>query len=120
MQDTDHFAWAIVGPGKIAHQFAGAVAGLPATHVRSVFGRNLQRAHDFARHWPDNGQVPTVAASLQDLLADHGVHGVYVATPHAQHGEAVRQSLLAGKAVLCEKPLVPNLAEGRELVALAR
>ncbi|HEY1090834.1 MAG TPA: Gfo/Idh/MocA family oxidoreductase, partial [Burkholderiaceae bacterium] len=42
------------------------------------------------------------------------------ATPHAQHGEAIRACLLAGKPVLCEKPLVPHGALGRELVALAR
>lgn len=118
------FAWAIVGPGRIAHQFAGAVATLPATHVRSVYGRNRANAQAFAERWPRQdtagGGVPRVAASLDDLLADPGVHGVYVATPHAQHGEAVRAALLAGKAVLCEKPLVAHLAEGEHLVALAR
>jgi predicted dehydrogenase len=117
---TPEFAWAIVGPGRIAHQFAGAVTGLPATYVRSVYGRNADNADAFARQWPHQGQPPRVATSLDDLLADPDVHGVYVATPHAQHGEAVRASLRAGKAVLCEKPLVPNQAEGRQLVALAR
>jgi predicted dehydrogenase len=43
----------------------------------------------------------------------------YIATPHAQHGEFVRQCLEAGKPVPCEKPLVPNLAQGTSLVELA-
>ncbi len=120
----DSLGWAIVGPGKIAHQFAGAVAALPHTHVRSVYGRNRANAQAFADHWTPKAAAPGdtvhVATSLDELLADPGVHAVYVATPHAQHGAAVRAALLAGKAVLCEKPLVAHLAEGEQLVALAR
>ncbi len=119
MHDTS-FAWAIVGPGAIAHRFAEAVQGLPNTHVHAVLGRDAERAQSFAARWTRNGVVPQVCTALAALLSDPGVHGVYVATPHAQHGDVVRACLLAGKAVLCEKPLVPNLAQGQQLVDLAQ
>jgi predicted dehydrogenase len=59
------------------------------------------------------------ARSIAEILEDPLIDGVYVATPHAQHGEFVRQCLEAGKPVLCEKPLVPNLVQGTSLVELA-
>ena len=120
MQDTTSFAWAIVGPGAIAHRFAEAVHGLPNTHVHAVVGRDAQRAQAFAARWSDNGNAPQVLTDLGLLLSDPNVDGVYVATPHAQHGDIVRACLLAGKAVLCEKPLVPHLAAGQQLVELAQ
>ena len=60
-----------------------------------------------------------MASDLADILEDPLVDAVYVATPHVWHGEFVRRCLAAGKPVLCEKPLVPALAEGAFLVDLA-
>jgi len=48
------------------------------------------------------------------------VHAVYVATPHPFHPEPVRDSLAAGKPVLCEKPMTVNAAGTRALVELAQ
>jgi predicted dehydrogenase len=115
------FAWALIGPGKIARRFAGAVAEIPGAGLRAVLGRDATRAGDFAANCTNgDGSHPVVAKSMEALLADPLLDGVYIATPHAQHGEWVRQCLDAGKAVLCEKPLVPNLAQGRALIDLAR
>lgn len=115
------FAWAIVGPGRIAARFAEAVQALPGMRLHSVQGRDAARIQAFAEAWSRPGRPPVRSvATLPALLADPEVDGVYVATPHALHGGAVRAALLAGKPVLCEKPLVPTLAEGQALVALAR
>ena len=54
------------------------------------------------------------------MLGDRHIDGVYIATPHALHGDAIAQCLSAGKAVLCEKPLVPTRAEAQQLVSLAK
>jgi len=115
------FAWGIVGPGRIAHRFAEAVHGLPGTYVRSVLGRDAGRVGRFVADWSRPGkQPPSAVPDLGTLLLDPGIDAVYVATPHASHGAFVRECLQAGKAVLCEKPLAPNLAVARELVALAQ
>jgi predicted dehydrogenase len=115
------FAWALIGPGKIARRFAGAVAQMPGAGLRVVLGRDATRAADFAANCVNiDGSRPVVARSCDELLADPLIDGIYIATPHAQHGEWVRQCLEAGKPVLCEKPLVPNLAQGQALVDLAR
>jgi len=115
------FAWALVGPGRIARRFAGAVSEIPGAGLRAVLGRDATRAADFAADCVNcDGSRPFVAMSCHELLADPLIDGIYIATPHAQHGEWVRQCLDAGKPVLCEKPLVPNLAQGQALVDLAR
>ena len=115
------FAWALIGPGRIAHRFAEAVSALPGTHLRSVHGRDPAKAAAFAAQWARAGQPAVrVEPELHTLLHDPQVDAVYIATPHASHAGFVRQCLQAGKPVLCEKPLVPTLAQALELVALAQ
>jgi predicted dehydrogenase len=118
MNDAD-FRWGLIGPGAIAHRFAEAVQALPGTRLVAVAGRDEARSRAFAERWSGPAPVaavPTVAA----LLARGDLDAVYIATPHSAHADAVQACLHAGLPVLCEKPLVPTLAQARPLVALAR
>jgi len=54
------------------------------------------------------------------VLADPTVSAVVIATPTSTHYKLVYEALMAGKHVLCEKPLCQTLAEGQDLVSLAR
>ncbi len=118
---TTDFRWGLVGPGRIAHRFAEAVQRLPSCTLAAVCGREPARAAAFAERWSVPGRpAPAVAATLPELLQRGGLDAVYVATPHAFHGEAVAACLAAGVPVLCEKPLVPSAAQARPLFALAR
>jgi predicted dehydrogenase len=115
------FAWALIGPGAIAHRFADAVHQLPGTYLHTVVGRSTPKARDFADTWSRDGvPQPQATDDLATVLRDPAINAVYIATPHAQHGELVRQCLLAGKAVLCEKPLVPTLHQAQALIQLAQ
>ena len=109
--------WGVIGPGRIAQRFAQALATLPGARLTAVAGRNPEHAAAFARQW---GAPATLHASAAALAADTAVEAVYVATPHTGHSDAVRACLLAGKPVLCEKPLAPTAAEADALLALAR
>ena len=113
------FAWAIIAPGRIARRFAAAVTAVEGSRVAAVYGRDLSRAEAFASEHCASFS-PYASDDLSAVLADPAIDAVYIATPHAQHGEFIRAALLAGKPVLCEKPLVPNLREGEALVNLAR
>lgn len=123
MNDTP-FTWGLIGPGKIARQFADAVHRLPGSQLGLVYGRDMAKAEAFATHWMRDDEFgqsrPRFTADLQALLDDATIDAVYIATPHSQHGEAIAACLAAGKPVLCEKPLVPHLAAGQRAVALAR
>ena len=48
------------------------------------------------------------------------VDAVYIASPHGTHEAYVRRALLAGKHVLCEKPMAFTEQSCRELFAMAR
>ena len=116
----DHFAWGLVGPGRIAQRFADAVHRLPAQRLVGVQGRDAARAAAFAAAWTKDGATVQATTDLDALLADAAIDGVYIATPHAFHGAAIERALQAGKAVLCEKPLVPDAATAERLAELAR
>ena len=58
--------------------------------------------------------------SLEELLADPAVASVHIGTPNKLHFPMAKAALLAGKHVLCEKPLAMTSQETAELVALAR
>lgn len=113
--------WALVGPGRIAHAFAKALHSLPDAALVAVCGRDADRAQAFAREATPSGvEQPEVCTDLAARLARGDIHAVYVATPHAQHAEAVAIALRAGCGVLCEKSLTPGRAQAEPLVALAR
>ncbi|MDB4442199.1 Gfo/Idh/MocA family oxidoreductase [bacterium] len=57
--------------------------------------------------------------ALTDVLTRDDIEGVVIATPAETHFNIARESLLAGKHVYVEKPLVLEEAEGYELIDLA-
>ncbi|MBQ7387687.1 MAG: Gfo/Idh/MocA family oxidoreductase [Clostridia bacterium] len=66
----------------------------------------------------DNG-IHTYS-SLEDILADSDVDIVLCATPNDVHKDIVVKSLLAGKNVICEKPVALSVADFDEMVAAAK
>ena len=58
--------------------------------------------------------------ALTDVLSNKAIQGVVIATPAETHFNIARESLLAGKHVYVEKPLVLREEEGQELIELAR
>lgn len=57
--------------------------------------------------------------NYREILEHPQIHGVVIATPTATHFKFVKEALLAGKDVLCEKPLCTTEEEAQELIDLA-
>jgi predicted dehydrogenase len=75
------------------------------------------RAPDKARAYADEfGGEP---CGYRELLDRPDVDAVYIGLPNALHHEWARQALLAGKHVLCEKPLTTDQASAKDLEDLA-
>jgi len=52
-------------------------------------------------------------------MADPAVEAVHICTPNSLHFQMAKDALLAGKNVLCEKPLVGSLAQVERLMRAA-
>lgn len=103
----------IIGNGMATRVFhAPYIRACEALDLRAVVSRRT----DAAPPAPGVAIVPDVAT----LLADPAIGLVVVATPSATHGAIARQVLEAGRHVVVEKPFTLDLAEARELAALAK
>ena len=63
--------------------------------------------------------IPRVYGSLEEMLAAPDIDVVHLATPNYLHHPHAKAALLAGKHVVCEKPLAMTTAETGELLRLA-
>jgi predicted dehydrogenase len=107
--------WGILATGKIARTFTEDLVRLDDHRVVAVGSRNMASARDFAAEFG----IERAHGSYEALAADEGVDVVYVATPHSGHFAAARLCLLAGRAVLVEKPFTATVGEAEELIRLA-
>jgi predicted dehydrogenase len=58
--------------------------------------------------------------TAEALIADPAIDVVHITSPNHVHHPQAKAALLAGKHVVCEKPLAMNSAESSELVKLAK
>ncbi|KZM39951.1 dehydrogenase [Marinomonas sp. SBI22] len=111
-----NFRWGILGTGKIAHHFARDFSFTKSGELRAVASRNKDTADAFATEFD-------IELALQDyysLINSDEVDVIYIAVPHVHHYELTKACILAGKAVLCEKPFAMNDYQAQELYALAQ
>jgi myo-inositol 2-dehydrogenase / D-chiro-inositol 1-dehydrogenase len=98
----------IIGAGVMGADHARLIAGhVAGAHLVAVSDADEGRAqatakeHSARRHYADGDK----------LIADREVEAVIVASPDATHIDYTLACLIAGKPVLCEKPLAPTAAE---------
>jgi len=63
--------------------------------------------------------VARVFDSSEALVVDPGVDVIHICTPNHLHADLARRALVAGKHVVCEKPLATSAADATALVDLA-
>lgn len=84
--------------------------------VIGLVGSNPQQSETRARELGVEKAYP----SYEAMLADPDITAVHIATPNCHHYMQAKMALLAGKHVVCEKPLATASRESAELVKLAR
>ncbi|MFD2587167.1 Gfo/Idh/MocA family protein [Croceitalea marina] len=107
--------WGIVGPGKIAKEFADDLMQVVDAELTAVGSRNMDRAIAFANVY----KTPHIFDDYDHLFACPDVDVIYIATPHTFHKDLAIRAMKAGKHVLCEKPLGINVTEVKEMIAAA-
>lgn len=109
--------WGLVGTGAIAQKRVGP-ALIQANHSQLVAVCDV--VESAARDFGVSFQVPAVYTSLEELLANPEIDAVYLATPVFLHAAQAKQALRSGKHVLVEKPMALTVAEGQEMIQVAR
>jgi predicted dehydrogenase len=112
---TQAIRWGILGTGGMARVFTEDLTGLDGHIITAVGSRTAAAAQAFA----DTYQIGRAHASYEALAADDEVDVIYIATPQSGHYAAARLCLLAGRAVLVEKPFTATAEQAQQIVTLA-
>lgn len=103
----------VIGVGHLGQHHARLYAALPGAKLVGVVDADPERAKLIG----DRHRVPAYG---QPAALLEQVEAVSVAVPTSAHHAVVTACLEAGVHVLVEKPIAATVAEGRELVDLAR
>ncbi len=103
----------IIGNGRIANRFVPEARLVSGITVQGVYNPHPHSAKRFAEKWEIDGYEDV------ELFYD-AVDAVYIASPHKTHYEYINGALEHGKHVLCEKPMVLQRRQAKEVFALAK
>lgn len=109
------YRWGIIGTGGIAHAFASDFRYVKSGVLSAVASRKKDTADQFANQF----DIELAFNDYFSLINSQQVDVIYIATPHVYHYDLVKACILAGKAVLCEKPFTLNERQSKELYDLA-
>lgn len=109
------YNWGIVGTGWIAHEMGQALKNVNGT-IYGVCSGKIANAQKFA----DEFNVERVYTDTKAMFADENIDIVYIATPHNLHYEIMKEALLQGKHVFCEKAITVNEKQLEECYTIAK
>ena len=98
--------FAVIGSNFVTDWLIEASRQVESVRLAAVYSRTEERGREYAaRHGAEK-----VYTSLDALAEDPEIEFVYVASPNLFHAPQAIRMLEAGKHVLCEKPIAPDLA----------
>jgi len=105
---------AVIGSGYWGKNLVRNFSELKA--LKTVCDLNEEVLHDFKNKYPEIH----ITTSFREVLNDPEIKGVVIATPAVLHYNMVKEALNNEKDVFVEKPLSLNVADGKELVEIAK
>ncbi len=108
--------WGIIGPGRIAMQFAEAIKNVEKAKLCAVASRTREKSEAFAEKY----NVPKIFDSYEEMAQSDEIDAVYIATIHPVHLSCAEIFLKNKKHVLCEKPLCINEKEASRFIECAK
>jgi predicted dehydrogenase len=108
--------WGMIGCGDVTEIKSGpAFNKVKNSRLVAVMRRDGEKAKDYAKR---HG-VPKWYQDANDLINDHEVNAIYIATPPAFHEEYAIASINAGKPVYIEKPMALNFESANIIAKVA-
>lgn len=112
---TQTLRWGILGAAKFARQHMGpAIHAARNNRLTAIATSSPDKAAPFKEFAGDIA----VYTSYDDLLNDPEIDAVYIPLPNHLHIEWSKRAALAGKHVLCEKPIALRADQIDELISL--
>jgi len=105
----------VIGTGFIGPVHVEALRRL-GIEVAAVAGPRADGVAEKARAL----RIQKYYETAEALIADPAINVVHITSPNHAHYPQAKAALLAGKHVVCEKPLAMNSAESSELVKLVK
>lgn len=106
---------AVVGTGFIGPAHIEALRRLPNIKVAALCEATAELAREKA-----DGLGIERAYTFDELLKQDDIACIHICTPNFLHYPQSKAALLAGKHVVCEKPLATKIEEAEELVKIAK
>lgn len=89
--------------------------------VVAIYDANIETAQKVAKEvFKKTKVLPNVYKDLSLILNDRLVTAVIIASPDHLHANHLEQAILAGKDVLCEKPLASKEKDARKVAKVVR
>ena len=112
-ETTKFIRMGIIGCGRVAKRFPSEANAVSGVKVVAAYDINSNNAHTYAENYTNI--IPY--NNIHDFY--NTIDAVYISTPHLQHYDNIKKSILYKKHVLCETPLLLNGEQARGLYALA-
>jgi xylose dehydrogenase (NAD/NADP) len=116
MNQGRQLRWGVLGVAKILERLKPAFHASTTARCLGIASRSMEKAKEGAKKYGFEKPYD----SYEALLADPDIDAVYIPLPNSYHAEWTQKAALAGKHILCEKPLCPSAAEAAELVTFCR
>ena len=104
-----------IGSGVIVHSVLDNAVKIEGIRLEAVYSRSGSKAEELAGRY---GAHKTYT-DMNAFLSDEDINTVYIASPNLLHYQQAKAALLAGKNVICEKPIVTRYAHAQELRDIA-
>jgi predicted dehydrogenase len=109
--------FAVVGLGRLAlEQILPGFVNSKHARVTALVSGSPEKAKVVARQYGVPSQSIYSYDDMARLAENPDVQAVYVVTPNGLHLQHVRAAALAGKHVLCEKPMANTADEARQMI----
>jgi hypothetical protein len=117
-----HIGLGLIGAGVRGAQHAWHLRMMryyanPYGKIRAICDAYLPNAEALR---VNEAPAATVYQNYRDILARDDIPAVFIATPDHWHAQIAIEAMKAGKAVYCEKPLALTVAEGQQMVKVAK
>ena len=108
----------IAGTGGIVKECLVALKEVDTVKCIAICARakSIAKAQALAKEF----NIETIYTNYEKMLMDENIDFIYIGIVNSMHYDYAKQALMAGKHIICEKPLTSTAKETEELITLAK